>query len=61
MASESHCTTVGTVLSGFEHDTTYGQKHQTISSAAIQNLVRLFIKDYLDTKTDTNYRRRVQT
>ena len=61
MASENHYTTAGTVLSGFEHDTTYGQKYQTISSTAIQNLERLFIKDYLETKTSTSYRRRVQT
>ena len=61
MASENHYTTVGAVLSGFEHDTTYGQKYQTLSSAVIQSRVRLFIKDYLEAKTDANYRRRVQT
>ena len=61
MASENHYTTAGTVLSGFEHDTTYSQKYHTTSSTAIQNLERLFIKDYLETKTDANYRRRVQT
>ena len=61
MASENHCTTAGTVFSGFEHDTTYGQNDQTISSTVFQDLEHLFIQDYLDTKTDTNYRRRVQT
>ena len=61
MASENHYTTVGPVLSGFEQDTTYGQKYQTISSTAIQNLERLFIKDYLETRTDANCRRHVQT
>ena len=61
MASENHYAAAGAVLSGFEYDTTYGQKYQTISSTAIQSQERLFIKDYLETKTDANYRRRVQT
>jgi hypothetical protein len=61
MASENHYTTAGTVLSGFEHDAAYGQNHQAISSTVIQNLLRLLIKDYFSTKTDANYRRRVQT
>ena len=61
MASENHYTTTGAVSSGFEHDTTYGQKYQTLSSAAIQSLERLLIEDHLETKTDANYRRRVQT
>ena len=61
MASENHYTTAGTVLSGFEHDTTYGQNYQTISSTVFQNLEHLLIKDYLETKTDTSYRRHVQT
>ena len=61
MASESHYTTAGTVRSGFEHSTTYDQKYQTLPSTAIQSLERLFIEDYLETKTDANYRRRVQT
>ena len=61
MASENHYTTAGAVFSGFEYDTTYGQKYQTISSTATQNLEGLFVKDYLETKTDANYRRRVQT
>ena len=61
MASESHYTTAGAVLSGFVHSTTYDQKCQTLPSAAIQSLERLFTKDYLETKTDANYRRRVQT
>ena len=61
MASENHYTTVGTVLSGFEHDTTYDQNYQAISSTVFQNLEHLHIKDYLETKTDTNYRRQVQT
>ena len=61
MASDNHCTTAGTVLSGFEHSTTYGQKYQTASSAAIHSLESLLIEDYLETKTSANYRRRVQT
>ena len=61
MASESHYTTAGTVLSGFEHSTTYDQKYQTLPSTAIQSLERLLIEDYLETETDANYRRRVQT
>ena len=61
MASESHYTTVGAVLSGFEHSMTCGQKYQTLSSTAIESLERLFIENYLETKTDANYRRRVQT
>ena len=61
MASESHCTTAGAVLSGFEHSTTYDQKYQTLPSTAIQSLEGLLIKDYRETKTDANYRRRVQT
>ena len=61
MALESHYTTAGAVLSGFEHSTTCDQKYQTLPSTAIQSLERLLIEDYLETKTDTNYRRRVQT
>ena len=61
MASENHYTTAGAVLSGFEHSTTYDQTYQTLPSTAIQNLERLFIEDNLETKTDANYRRRVQT
>ena len=61
MASENHYTAVGTVLSGFEHDMTYGQSYHTIYSTVSQSLERLFIKGYLETKTDANYRRRVQT
>jgi len=61
MASENHYTTAGTVLAGFEHDMTYGQSYQTISSTAIQSLEHLLIKDYLETKTSTSYRPRVQT
>ena len=61
MASGNHYTTAGTVFSGFEHSTTYDQKYQTLPSTAIQSLERLFIEDYLETKTDANYRRRVQT
>ena len=52
---------VGAELSGFEHDTTCGQNYQTISSTVFQNLEHLLIKNYLETKTDTNYRRRAQT
>ena len=61
MASENHYTTAGTVLSGFEHSTTYDQTYQTLPSAAIQSLERLLIEAYLETKTDASYRRRVQT
>jgi hypothetical protein len=61
MASENHYTTAGTVLSGFEHDTTYGQKYQTISSTVFWSLRHLLITNYLEMKTDANYRRRVQT
>jgi hypothetical protein len=61
MASENHYTTAGAVLSGYQHDTTYGQNYQTIFSTVFQRLEHLLIKDYLDTKTDTNYRRHVQT
>ena len=61
MALESHYTTAGTVLSGFEHSTTCDQKYQTLPSIAIQSLERLLIEDYLETETDANYRRRVQT
>ena len=61
MASESRYATAGTVFSCFEYDTTYDHKYQTISSTAIQSLVRIFIKDYFSTKTDASYRRRVQT
>ena len=52
MALENHYATAGTVFSGFEYDTTCDQKYQTISSTVIQNL---------ETKTDANCRRRVQT
>ena len=61
MASENRYTTAGTVISGFEHDATYGQNYQTISSTVFQTLEHPFIKGYLETKTDTNYRRHVQT
>ena len=61
MASENHYTIAGAVFSGFEHSTTYDQKYQTLPSTAIQSLERLHIEDYLETKTDANYRRRVQT
>ena len=61
MASENHYATAGTVLSGFEYDTTYGQTYQAISSTAVQSLERLLIKDYLVAKTDASYRRRVKT
>jgi hypothetical protein len=61
MASENHYTTAGMVFSGFEHDTTYGQNYQPISSTVFQSLEHLFIKDYLEAKTGANYRRRVQT
>ena len=61
MASESHYTTAGTVLSGFVRSTTYDQTYQTLPSAAIQSLERLLNEDYLETETDANYRRRVQT
>ena len=61
MASENHYTTAGAVFSGFEHDMTYGQSYQTISSTAIQSLEHLLIKDHLETKASTNYRRRAQT
>ena len=61
MASENHYTTVGVAFSGFEHDATYGQNYQTLSSTVFQNLEHRLIKDYLEAKTDTNYRRHVQT
>ena len=61
MASENHYTTAGTVFSGLEYDTTYGQKYQTISSTVFWSLRHLLIKNYLETKTDASYRRSVQT
>ena len=61
MASENHYTTAGAVLSGFEHDTTYGQNYQTISSTVFPSLEHLLIKNYLEMKADANCRRRAQT
>ena len=61
MALASHYTTAGAVPSGFEHSTTCDQKYQTLPSTAIQSLERLLIEDYLETKTEASYRRRVQT
>ena len=61
MASENHYTTAGAALFGFEHSTIFRQNYQTNASTVFQNLEHLLIKDYLETKTDTSYRRHVQT